>query len=137
MEGYTWAYDLTEAPAVAQLEVGLSHAWAGGDEIAQSLLVDSGAFMTGVPISVLRHLQARRVGQEQVYDFDGRIVRVPVYEVSIDLAGSTFRPFRVIGLESQTGFIGRDLLNEFLVSLDGPSRVMTVKTFDVATAEHS
>ncbi|MBI2906308.1 MAG: hypothetical protein HYX92_01490 [Chloroflexi bacterium] len=60
---------------------------------------------------------------ESVKDFNGNDVDVAVFLVDVEIMGLNFPGTEVIGVNSLRGFVGRDLLNSFVATLDGPQRV--------------
>lgn len=123
----TWNYSRELNPPFPVLPVRLFKPWSTSRTlITENLQVDSGADMTAVPLSIIEKLRPRLLVMGEAYDFDGNLVDdVPIYELGIEIIGIRFDSVRVYGLSSDIGFIGRDLLNNFHVSLDGPGRLLT------------
>jgi hypothetical protein len=118
----TWSYSFGFEPPSPVVDVDLFLPWKESSNVTtQSLQVDSGADMTGVPIKVLLDLGARPVNVLSVFDFNQRPADIPIFEISITIAGRNFEVVRVVGIRSRIGFVGRDVLQEFLVALDGRS----------------
>jgi len=118
----SWSYSLAFEPPSPVVDVDMYLPWEESSQIlTQSLQVDSGADMTGVPIDVLLTLGARPVNVLSVFDFNQRPAEIPIYEISITICGRNFEVVRVVGIRSRFGFLGRDVLREFLVELEGRS----------------
>lgn len=115
-----WAYSREAVPSCPELPAVIRRSWSSGPTLQLTLTVDTGAFMTGLPLIALRKLRARQVDVARVEDYEGRLNTVPVFEIDVDIDGRIFPCTKVIGLEYQGGFIGRDILNKFVTSLDGP-----------------
>ena len=120
-----WKYSDKSKPAFPIVEVKLFTPWSASSSLLkETLQIDSGADMTGIPLVVIDRLKSRLLAWEEVFDFDDNLLEdIPVYEVGIEILGLKFNSVRVYGLNSDLGFIGRDLLNGFLVSLDGPNQM--------------
>jgi hypothetical protein len=124
----TWPYSHDLNPPFPIVRVRLFKPWVSSKiSITESLQVDSGSDVTGIPLTFIRRLKPRLVDDMgEALDFDGNLVEnLPVYELGIEILGVRFDSVRVYGLNSDIGFIGRELLNNFLVTLDGPSRQST------------
>jgi predicted aspartyl protease len=115
----SWQYSSSFAPPSPVVEVTLCIPWADSAPVVSSILqIDSGSDITGIPRDLLLSLGARPVGIYSVCDFEQTVLNLPVYEIAISLAGKRFE-IKVLAIASQIGFIGRDLLNSFQVTLDG------------------
>src|ERR1051326_1305076 len=122
----SWSYSRKLYPPFPIVQVRLFKPWdASGLSITENLQVDSGADVTGIPLAIIKRLKTRLLDDMgELYDFDGNWVEnVPVYEMGMEILGVEFKSVKVYGLNSEIGFIGRDLLNNFLVTLDGPRRL--------------
>lgn len=123
----TWPYSRALNPPFPSVQVRLFKPWSSKISITESLQVDSGSDVTGIPLTVIRRLKPRLLDDMgEALDFDGNLVELlPVYELGIEILGVKFDSVRVYGLNSGIGFIGRELLNNFLINLDGPRRLLT------------
>jgi predicted aspartyl protease len=116
----TWDYSSDYRPRSPVVTINITLPWAeSGPPLSRTMQIDTGADMTGIPIKVLSNLGARPVGVESAWDFNQKIVNVPVYEVNIQIADRTLKAIKVLGVGSAVGFIGRDIINNFKVTLDG------------------
>ena len=116
-----WEYSAIFEPPSPVVEVALCLPWADSAPVVSSILqIDSGSDITGIPRDLLLSLGARPVGIYSVCDFEQTVLNLPVYEIAISLAGRRFE-IKVLAISSRVGFIGRDLLNSFRVTLDGLS----------------
>jgi predicted aspartyl protease len=84
--------------------------------------VDTGADITVLPEAVARRLRLPRVGHINVAGFSGSTHRVGLYAAQVD-AGGASQIVEVIAV-GREAIVGRNLLNRWRVTLDGPSRVM-------------
>jgi len=82
--------------------------------------------MTGLPRSLIRRIEALRVDKEEAEAFDGKATWVDVYEVDIEIFGVCVKGARVAAVSSETGFLGRDFLNEYHICLNGPAETTTL-----------
>jgi predicted aspartyl protease len=88
-------------------------------------LVDSGADITVVPEGVPEALGLPQIGELTVRGIGGTR-RVPVYAAEVEVAGWR----RVVEVVAVGGvaLLGRDVLNAWVVTLDGPRRALCVKS---------
>ena len=85
------------------------------------MLIDSGADLTMVPATRVDQLKLdiRPEDDYPVEAFDGRRSVARSVKLELTFLGRTFRG-RFLVLDSQTGILGRNVLNHFALLLDGP-----------------
>lgn len=82
-------------------------------------LVDSGAFMSAIPPSIVEGLELQAVGTRRITTAAGT-TKFNIYRVNIEVYGMFFSRHYVFGLLVEgSPFIGRDILNNFHICLDG------------------
>lgn len=118
MSGTRWyAYDTEIDPPAPLLPVSI----ASPDDVTAVVLVraivDSGADMSVVPVALARDLGLPRVGRVRVRGVVAG-ANALVYAASIGLAGRS-HTHDVLAMGDET-IVGRDVLNRFVVTLDGP-----------------
>ncbi|MDQ7830016.1 MAG: hypothetical protein QN122_06030 [Armatimonadota bacterium] len=91
---------------------------------AVAALVDSGADITVFPEGLPQALGLPRVSEVTVRGVAGT-ARVPVYAAEVEAAGRR-QIVEVVGLGGEA-LLGRDLLNRWVVTLDGPRRTMHLR----------
>ncbi|MDR7555588.1 MAG: hypothetical protein QN157_08280 [Armatimonadota bacterium] len=90
---------------------------------AVAALVDSGADVTVLPDGLPQALRLPQVGEVTVRGVAGT-ARVPVFAAEVEVAGGR-RIAEVVGVGGEV-LLGRDLLNQWVVTLDGPRRSLQV-----------
>ena len=81
-----------------------------------------------LPIPLLESAGARYVEQRQMRGITGPSVLVRLYLVSIHIAGEAIHGLRVVGLTNGTdALIGRDVLNQLRLTLDGPALALRIE----------
>ncbi len=115
-------YDTRRSPPapVLPLRVGRPR---GEPVVAVAAVVDSGADITVVPEGLAGVLGLPPVGEVTVRGVAGA-VRVPVYAAEVEAVG-TRRIVEAVALGADM-LLGRDVLNRWRVTLDGPARVLRV-----------
>ncbi len=118
------AYDAQRTPPapILPLRVGVPR---GEATVAVVALVDSGADMTVLPQAVVRQIGLPAIGEITVRGVGGASRRVPLYAAQVEAPGVS-RVIEVTGL-GQEALLGRDLLNGWVVTLDGPRQILRVE----------
>jgi hypothetical protein len=84
-------------------------------------MLDSGSSLTALPLRTLRALNAPVYDQLTISGYKDRQARVRTYIVAVEVAGHYLWPLEVTGLPRDDAILGRDVLNQFVVTLDGPA----------------
>ncbi|MDQ7821141.1 MAG: retroviral-like aspartic protease family protein [Armatimonadota bacterium] len=116
----TFPYDTRRTPPAPVLPVRLGRP-QGEPAAAVAALVDSGADITVLPEGLARVLGLPQVSEVTVRGVAGT-ARVPVYAAELEAAG-TRRIVEVVEVGAEA-LLGRDVLNGWVVTLDGPARVL-------------
>jgi len=89
-------------------------------------LVDSGSDATIVPLRHLYAIGARKIGQGRMRGIVGLGQEVDLYSVFVRF-GNREQRTRVVGHpSSQEVILGRDILNQYFVALNGPANTTEV-----------
>ena len=123
-------YDFSLDPPAPVLAVGIGSAAASRAPIVVRALVDSGADVTMFPTALLKSAGARYVEQRYLRGVFGKAVLVHRYLTTIHIGTHAIHGVRVIGVESTSGesLIGRDVLNQLHVTLDGLAETCMIRT---------
>jgi len=84
-------------------------------------IVDSGSSLTALPLRVLKSLGAPVYDRLDISGYDNRLSKMPTYIVAIEIVDQFLWPLEVVGLTRDVAILGRDVLNQFVVALDGPA----------------
>ena len=114
------AYDERFAPAAPVALVKVNNP-DGEKTIADvPMLIDSGADATLLPTSVVAPLGLVSTGEPyQLEAFDGSISESEAVRADLVFVNKTFRGLYLL-IESEVGYLGRDILNHVRLLLDGP-----------------
>lgn len=116
------AYDserYSPAAAVATVSVRDLASGAGVDEV--SMVLDSGADISALPRAVVDALTLA-VGDRayEVMAYDNTVRECPTVRAEVVFMRGHFKG-QFIVLDQDDGVLGRNILNHFIVTLDGPS----------------
>lgn len=118
---HTHDYDSSYYPAMPVVVVELRRR-AGSASIILKAIVDSGADATMVPLRYLRRLKVRKEHTRWLSGITGGRYEVDLYTVAVQIGA--YRPIYVeaVGTEqSDEVILGRDVLNQFAVTLNAPA----------------
>lgn len=125
---YTRYYDNRYDPAAPVIEVAVYA--AGTSENSQSLiaLLDSGADATLIPIEILRTIQAEYVTTRRMRGVLGKAYKIDLYAVAIEIGRHRLDGIHAIAIEhgEEEPIIGRDVLNQLVVTLNGLGEVVEI-----------
>ncbi len=123
----SFEYDRAYLPAFPVLNFTVSRVGNGRQQTLQGL-IGSGSDITQIPLPVLRAIGARDVDDRWVRDASGLRVPVTIFMVQLRIGTTVLPSMEVVG---RTGFnetiIGRDVLNQFIVTLNGLANITEIQ----------
>ena len=94
---------------------------------ALSALVDTGADITLVPLSLLEQIEAPELDEVRLRSHWGHATTVTTYLVNIELSTGVLPGLEVVGdLHAGEIVLGRDVLNRLLLLIDGPRQLTDI-----------
>jgi predicted aspartyl protease len=118
-----FAYDTSLDPPAPVVPVRISGP-VGEDAVTVPMLVDTGADCTLVPAAIIRRLGLPSVDVIGLTGVGGSRSRATVHAASVELGGVRLLA-RVVAFVDEA-ILGRDLLNQTVMTLDGPGLVFSV-----------
>lgn len=127
MDILTFSYSRSYSPPAPVLEIQVWRVGrTAGYETVQAL-VDSGADGTLLPISLLKRVNARYVGQVGIRGMENVTQQADYYLVSLRVGTTEIPAVYVVAVETEgEALIGRNVLNHLVVTLNGPAQVTEV-----------
>jgi hypothetical protein len=109
-------------PPAPLARVTLRDPATGASVVGVPMLLDSGADVTLVPQSAVQRLgvASQQADGIELVGFDGRRSTAPVVRLDLGLLGKTFKG-RYLTFDQECGILGRDVLNNLVILLDGPA----------------
>jgi predicted aspartyl protease len=117
------AYDASLDPPAPVVPVRISGP-TGEDAVLLPMLVDTGADCTLIPASIVRRLGLPRIDVIGVSGVGGGKGRATVHAASVEFGG--VRVIARIVAFADEAILGRDVLNQTVVRLDGPGLTMSI-----------
>lgn len=122
----SFEYDRSYFPAFPVLELTISNASSGSEQTIQGL-IDSGSDVTQIPASILKTINAREIDDRWIRDASGLRYPVNIYMIQLKIGSITLPTLEVVGRNGTNEIIiGRDVLNQFIVTLNGLAHVTEI-----------
>lgn len=121
---YSHDYDTTYDPAMPVVEIQVESLEEPGNIIAMVAIVDSGSDTSFLPEKYLKRIGAERVRKARVRDIQNLSMIVDIYMVKIRIGDFEFFGVRVVGDKQDQVIIGRNILNEVIVTLNGLANIV-------------
>jgi predicted aspartyl protease len=119
-----FAYDASLDPPAPVVPVRVAGP-LGEDAVMLPMLIDTGADCTLVPASIVRQLGLPQIDVVGLTGVGGAKQRATVHAASIELGGVRWIA-RIVALPDEA-ILGRDVLNQAVVMLDGPGLAISVR----------
>ena len=123
---YTYNYDTNYDPAFPVAEINISRT-STSQPITLTALIDSGSDATMIPIQHLKQIQARKGGQQQLRGVAGISYTVDMYRVFVTIGEFHTWATAVADHQNQQTILGRDVLNQLIVTLNGLAFVTEIQ----------
>lgn len=124
---YSYEYDLSFTPAAPQISIQVRSFGQTDGGVNIDAMVDSGADATMIPYNILKSINAVQAGSGHMLGVTGFRTVVHIYKVTIGIGLLTCPSVLVVAVQEEAeALIGRDVLNQFSVRLDGPAQVVEV-----------
>ena len=118
-------YDSSYNPAMPVITIQVARR-IGETPFTLTAIVDSGADATQIPLPILHQLQARQGLTGWLSGSAGGRYRVNLYKGALQIAAYRFIYADVVGTRQDEIIVGRDILNQFVVTLNAPGYVVTI-----------
>ncbi len=119
------AYDPHRTPPAPILPIRLGRPGAEPNVLLVAL-VDTGADATVIPPALAMRLDLPILAEVAVAGTGGFSQRARVHAAVVEVGGSQW-PIQVLALGGEA-LVGRDLLNQWVVTLRGPAQILEVET---------
>jgi hypothetical protein len=112
-------YDPDFSPPAPVLEVIVRHPKTVDLETKVRAQLDPGSDISVLPESAAHAMGLQRDGELEIEGYDGLVARVPLCIVTLEVAGQVLPPMSVVVMPRSLAILGRDVLNYFILTLNG------------------
>lgn len=123
---YSHDYDNSYHPAMPVVAIQVANLEKPNESVTLLALVDSGADATFIPAKHLRNLRIKSVRKARVRGIKGESYPVEMYMVKLTIGTCEFFGVRVIGDEQGEIILGRNVLNEAVLILNGLANIVQI-----------
>ena len=124
-------YDHQFDPPAPCLPIALIHPTYPTRRRAVMAQLDTGADISAIPWAIISALALTYAGDLLVAGYGETATRVPMYRLTLEIAGRILDAMKVVGTPSNYALLGRDVLNRFLTTLDGPHLSFEITASDL------
>jgi len=121
------AYDSGFSPPAPVADVIVVHPVTGATSGALHGKLDSGADVTVIPDRLVAQLGMTPKGHVWTRGYDGTYSWRPVYYVRLTVEGYDLSAVRCIATDRADVLLGRNVLNRFIITLDGKNQTFELK----------
>lgn len=125
MDSYTSEYSSEYFPPAPVVEIIVRPIDGAGAEVPLPAFVDSGADGTMLPIDALTAVGARYIETRRMRGITDHTLTVDLYLVTVQIGPYVLPGTEAIAVtEEAEAILGRDVLNQFAISLNGLAQVV-------------
>ncbi|HKZ82804.1 MAG TPA: aspartyl protease family protein [Anaerolineae bacterium] len=121
------SYDTSFSPPCPVVDVTLRAASADGPSRVLAGKLDTGADLTVIPPSLVVELQLPPAGTVRLSGYDGSQVERPLYAVDLEIGEDRIEAVLAVAAPRSNILLGRDVLNHFIITLDGKHQQFEVR----------
>ena len=119
-------YDSSYYPAMPTIEIRIRRR-TGQQPLTLTAIVDSGSDATMIPLHYLNSLQVRSGQTKWLTGITGGRFEVDLYTIAVQIGEQPSHYIEVVGTSHRDEVIvGRDLLNQYVISLNAPAHTVEV-----------
>ncbi len=124
MPTYSQIYDSDNYyPAMPVIKIGLISSGSGEQAVALVAVIDSGADATMLPIDALESADALHYQLRGMRGMTGQPITVDTYHIIIRVGPYTIPGIKAVAMRAGSeAILGRDVLNQLELTLNGPAQ---------------
>ena len=121
-----YRYDTSKDPPAAYLPVRMTNPDTGAS-IRLPAKIDSGAAMSVLPPTAVVDLALEPTGDILASGYGRKVALLPTYSVTFEVENYTLQDIEVTVSPREDVLLGRDLLNHFILTLNGKDLTFDLK----------
>lgn len=98
----------------------------GSRQATLEALLDTGSDISFVPLNVARRLGLRYLGTGRAEGIGGERVARHIFQAFFSLEREASRETNMMAWNEDLALLGRDVLNQYHITLDGPNQSLTI-----------
>lgn len=126
MSVHSFNYNSEYDPPAPVVDITVRKTGQTDKGVSLSALIDSGADATMLPFMILQTVEARYVETRQMRGVTGVAQTVDLYIITIEIGQQTVPAIRAIATLDNEAIIGRDVLNQLVITLNGPAEITEI-----------
>jgi len=120
---YSYPYQQSYIPSMPVVEVTIK---AMKGQVTLPAIVDSGADATMIPLPILQQIGGRYVSPARLRGITGDSQLIKLYLVNIEVGGEVIHAIEAIATSDDELILGRDVLNQLVVTLHGTAEIVEI-----------
>lgn len=119
-------YEQAERPPAPYLDLKIRPSFRAMRFVSQRAKLDSGASLTVLPSSLIDQWGLASIGVVTLRGYDGQVSSRPTYLVDLMIGKKRFLQVEVTLARRTNVLLGRDVLNQLRITLDGPRQITEI-----------
>ena len=121
-------YDSAYSPSAPVIPIGIANPEGGRPTLRVQALIDSGSDATLIPLTILQRITVSSGEQVSFRGVTGGRTIADVFRVVIHMPSGISYGIRAIAIRgSDEVILGRDVLNQWRITLDGPGEIVEIE----------
>ncbi|HIE27127.1 TPA: hypothetical protein EYP66_07565 [Candidatus Poribacteria bacterium] len=122
----TFRYSRGEYPPAPYITLEITPSGRRRKPIRRRAKLDTGASLTVIPDTLPGRWRIDSVGTATLRAYNGQKSRRPVYVVDVIIGSKRFQDVSVTVAPRRNILLGRDILNQLRITLDGPLQIIDI-----------
>lgn len=125
-----YRYNRQVSPPAPFIYIECEHPLRHSERLTLPALLDTGADLSTMPPAAIEQLGLVQLDEIPVASYRGEAILMPTYLVRLDVASWQLGAVEVIASGEEYAILGRDVLNQFHITLDGPRAILELRKDD-------
>jgi predicted aspartyl protease len=121
-----YSYDRAYEPPIPEVILDITNPYTKISISGVSGIIDTGGDGITIPKKFVKRLNVISSRKIDVEDYDGKISKKDIYRITINIEGKVFENIEAIESDKDEIIIGRNILNQFKIVLDGKKEISEI-----------